>query len=597
MSRILNHRHNNNNNKPCIYYICRSLQLWALLALTTWCFFLFAHTFTISSRALLDVENDTHHRNILLQIGQRRNQEQHWARIHHQQQEEIDNLFGKQRGVVVHLETATRVSLAAAAVAAAVSTKEVHAMLKTTTMSQQEVDDEKDKTLHDASSSEHVVDTTHRVNHDDDDDDNDDDNFLEEEQADMKNENGEGVEVYHDEGGIRDENAKGIDEVDKASLDDSNENQQQSSSYAWVPTTTTKPAQQHERTDEIVHASYNCTNEKGQAVMLQQVPAFIIIGAQKAGTSAMYDLLNLHPDLQGSRHAEAHFFDRRLPIDLLKSTSAESKNQTWADEYRCKVREIYAKKFFPYEQLQHNPRTKFFDKTPAYITSTGAPFRVHAIAPWSKIVVSLRNPVHRAFSQHRMEWLPNQAHLTFEERLGVSLDMLRQMPQYQNKNSSNSHFIPSTDPFTRPSRELMSYNTTSDYAKIDGNHVWKQRNMIHRGFYLEQLQPWLEYYTLGKDLLVVRYEEFQRDPQKVLYQILDFVGVEHNNNTLSDSNIYNDTVLSQQYGPGRYRGSPGAIAECPPPTPEALDYLRKLYKPFNDELADVLGEEWRGVWD
>jgi Sulfotransferase domain len=293
-----------------------------------------------------------------------------------------------------------------------------------------------------------------------------------------------------------------------------------------------------------------------------------------------------HICIQGSHEPEAHFFDRRLPIDYLRNPS----NQTWADEYRCKVREIYAKKFFPYKQLQDNPHLKFFDKTPAYITSMGAPFRVQAIAPWSKIILSLRNPVDRAFSQHRMEWLPNQPHLTFEERLAVSLDVLKRAIL---QRATPHYSLPDQDPFTRPSRELMSHNTTTELEKIDAFEIWKSRNLIHRGFYLEQLKPWLQYYTLGKDLLVVRYEEFKSDPEVVLGKIFDFVGVERP----PPGTIYSEDVFAQQYGPGRMRGSPGAIAEVPPPTPGSLEFLTQLYKPYNDQLADVLGEEWRGVWD
>jgi Sulfotransferase domain len=382
------------------------------------------------------------------------------------------------------------------------------------------------------------------------------------------------------------ENAQDENEDEHASVDESEEDEEDDKRLEtdsavvnqWIPKV---PPQ---LSDDIVQ--YNCTNEDGQLITMQQVPAFIIIGAQKAGTSALYDLLNLHPQVQGSLQPEVHFFDRRLPIDFLKNAT----NATWADAYRCKVREIYAKKFFPYQQLENNPHLKFFDKTPAYITSKGAPFRVHAIAPWSKIVLSLRNPVHRAFSQHRMEWMPHQPHLTFEERLAVSLDVLKRVKRPIRYADS----IPDTDPFIRPSRELMRHNTTKELEKIDdGFEIWKSRNLIHRGFYLEQLQPWLEYYTLGKNLLVVRYEEFNNNPEAVLGQILDFVGVERP----PPGTIYNDNVLSQPYGPGRMRDSPGAMGEVPPPAPGSFEFLTQLYKPYNDQLADVLGEEWRGVWD
>ena len=30
---------------------------------------------------------------------------------------------------------------------------------------------------------------------------------------------------------------------------------------------------------------------------------------------------------------------------------------------------------------------------------------------------------------------------------------------------------------------------------------------------------------------------------------------------------------------------------------ENRELLRKFYEPYNNDLADLLGEEWRGVWD
>ena len=31
--------------------------------------------------------------------------------------------------------------------------------------------------------------------------------------------------------------------------------------------------------------------------------------------------------------------------------------------------------------------------------------------------------------------------------------------------------------------------------------------------------------------------------------------------------------------------------------PETRRYLSALFRPYNEQLADILGEEWRGVWD
>lgn len=40
-------------------------------------------------------------------------------------------------------------------------------------------------------------------------------------------------------------------------------------------------------------------------------PSFMIVGAQKAGTSSLHYYLNQHPQLKGTKPKELHFFDRK----------------------------------------------------------------------------------------------------------------------------------------------------------------------------------------------------------------------------------------------------------------------------------------------
>ena len=49
-------------------------------------------------------------------------------------------------------------------------------------------------------------------------------------------------------------------------------------------------------------------------------------------------------------------------------------------------------------------------------------------------------------------------------------------------------------------------------------------NYLQRGMYVTQLAHWMEYFALGEQLLVLRYEQFRDDPETVFFQLLDFVG-------------------------------------------------------------------------
>jgi len=107
--------------------------------------------------------------------------------------------------------------------------------------------------------------------------------------------------------------------------------------------------------------------------------------------------------------------------------------------------------------------------------------------------------------------------------------------------------------------------------------------VLTRGFYAEQLSMWMRHFELDKSLKVIQYERFLENRTAVLAEVLEFVG--------APPIGLEDLDLEKSYSPERagapYKGKiPDTIHE----------YLRRFYKPYNDELADLLGEEWRDVW-
>jgi hypothetical protein len=112
-------------------------------------------------------------------------------------------------------------------------------------------------------------------------------------------------------------------------------------------------------------------------------------------------------------------------------------------------------------------------------------------------------------------------------------------------------------------------------------HLWKAKNLIYRGLYADQLIPWLEHFTVGKDLMVVQFERMLLEPHTVLDEILDFLGVHRHS--------YDPARLNVSYSPVK------------PDVEHILmdstrHFLFRLYEPYNQRLAEILGEEWRGAW-
>ncbi|MEL7147808.1 MAG: sulfotransferase domain-containing protein, partial [Bacteroidota bacterium] len=108
----------------------------------------------------------------------------------------------------------------------------------------------------------------------------------------------------------------------------------------------------------------------------RKLPDFLCIGAQKSGSSTLYWWLKQHPQLAMSFDKESKFLDRYY-----------SKGEKW---YRHQ---------FPLA----SSRKLAGDNTPYYLFHPLVPERAHALCPNAKVIMILRNPIDRAYSQYQME--------------------------------------------------------------------------------------------------------------------------------------------------------------------------------------------------
>jgi len=105
-------------------------------------------------------------------------------------------------------------------------------------------------------------------------------------------------------------------------------------------------------------------------------PGFLIVGAQKCGSTMLHHVLSSHPQLYLPPSKELHYFDR----------SSGYPDAAW-----------YQAQFAPAgTQLTG-------EATPIYCFWPGAIERIAADLPQVKVILILRDPVERAISQHRME--------------------------------------------------------------------------------------------------------------------------------------------------------------------------------------------------
>ena len=108
-------------------------------------------------------------------------------------------------------------------------------------------------------------------------------------------------------------------------------------------------------------------------------PNLFVVGAVKAGTTSLWTHLDAHPDVFMSRPKEPHFFSRaRMPADQLVKDPVE-----------------YAGLFARGAALRYRG-----DASPSYLWDPDSPARIKEAVPDARIIISLRDPVDRAYANY-----------------------------------------------------------------------------------------------------------------------------------------------------------------------------------------------------
>jgi hypothetical protein len=109
------------------------------------------------------------------------------------------------------------------------------------------------------------------------------------------------------------------------------------------------------------------------------LPNFLIIGAAKAGTTSLYHYLRAHPDVYMTRVKEPRYYW----------------HEGWSQVPAVRTREGYERLFDGVTSQR-----AVGEASPQYLDSPTAPDRIKADLPDAKLIVSLRDPVDRAYSSY-----------------------------------------------------------------------------------------------------------------------------------------------------------------------------------------------------
>lgn len=202
------------------------------------------------------------------------------------------------------------------------------------------------------------------------------------------------------------------------------------------------------------------------------LPHFIILGAQRAGTTSFYRYLIAHPAIAGARNKEVHFYDNNY-----------SKGYSWyRAQFPFKRAGIFTGEASPYYLFHPLAGKRISNDLRLY--DAGLP----------RFIVLLRDPVERAISHYK--------HMV---KLGIETLSFQEAIESEEKRLENQV-------------EMMIKD--ENYYSEALQHF----SYIARGRYIEQVEAWLSLFPMER-FLFLKSEDMYAEPSSALKKALAFLDI------------------------------------------------------------------------
>lgn len=204
---------------------------------------------------------------------------------------------------------------------------------------------------------------------------------------------------------------------------------------------------------------------------LGALPDYLIVGAQKCATSSLFSYLQQHPKVRPPSHKEIHFFDSQF--------------RKGVDWYRS---------HFPMHGRSAGNDWQTGEASPSYLLNPHCAGRIKRVLGEVKLIISLRNPVDRAFSHYRHNVKRGREISQFHEAIQNEHEMMMEW------------------------RKVLQDESYPDQALRDGSYLL-------RGHYLNQMERYLEHFPRSM-LHVIIYDDIVSNPQAVMAKLCEFLELE-----------------------------------------------------------------------
>ena len=280
-------------------------------------------------------------------------------------------------------------------------------------------------------------------------------------------------------------------------------------------------------------------------------PNFFIVGGSKCGTTNISYYLDSHPEVFVSKLNEPYYFCK---WDLSNNFKRESMIR---DEVK-------------YLELFKDVKTEkvIGEATPSYLHSPNSAYKIKERFPDSKIIISIRNPIERAYSGYFSNEFMRKDNLSFKEMI-------------------DSH------------KKLIDENEFYIY------------NILEPGFFSKHIKRFQDNFTSDK-IKVIVFEDYIKNTEKSIESILEFLELDTDfefteqpkrgyripKNKISKLTLENKTIrkLSTFFIPTVTRQQIGERfmlkeTEKPVMNLEERNYLKEIYEDDVKELEILLDKD------
>ena len=274
----------------------------------------------------------------------------------------------------------------------------------------------------------------------------------------------------------------------------------------------------------------------------RMLPSFLILGGSRSGNTSLFAYLTEHPNIMPGS-LKAFFFFQYF---------TNNKTSFYRSQFPIKRKNLIT-----------------CDSTSSYFVHPLIPARVHKLFPSAKLIVVLRNPVERAYSEfHYTVTLGSELTENFEDVIKSELKRI----EIGNKKP-----------------ELKIENT--NYKHFTFSH-------LRDGLYAQHLERWLKFFS-KEQLLVLHTKDLYTNLDQTLAETFEFLNLPKYQieNRIEKNKIDKIRPLAG-HEQNVYKNIDSKtrtlfnVQNYPEMKPETKKFLQDFFRPHNEKLFKMIGKRF-----